>query len=560
MQFAGAPGNDRLLALSQRGAALLSYVPDFALSVAAADDTSWEGLDLQWVGRLGPADKISPALSAATGDGPISALVEFYSDVDPNDARQILNQSGLVIHENPDVLPNHVLVDAGVAQLAALAGWDEVAYIFPASGSLLRGDPMHACAGALTSLGPIGQSIALIGDGWDGPGLGSADLRYVIGRISEKVPADAAQAEIIRALAEWSKYVKVAFAPGTDSSARRTLSIFFASGVHGDGYPFDGPGGVLAHTFYPVPTNPEPIAADMHFDADDRWQIGADVDVFSIALHEAGHALGLGHSDNPNAVMYPYYRMHTTLGEEDIAAIRSLYAAQDSDPGTPTPPPPPPPAPPDPAPPPAPPAPPAVPLVLTVQPTPSSTTTSSISLTGSVTGGSGAALVSWSTNYGYAGTAAGSPAWTIFVVPLNLGVNFIVVTARDSSGHEAVQIITVTRQQPAQPTAPPPPGPPQPAPPNGPDTTAPSITIRSPGSTNVSTSASSLVVSGSASDNTGVAKVTWTSSSGESGAATGTTDWSTPPIQLYVGATTIVIRAADAAGNTSWRSLVVTRR
>jgi hypothetical protein len=43
------------------------------------------------------------------------------------------------------------------------------------------------------------------------------------------------------------------------------------------------------------------------------------------------------------------------------------------------------------------------------------------------------------------------------------------------------------------------------------------------------------------------------------GTANGTTNWSTPPIPLYIGDTTIVITAADAAGNTSWRSLTVTR-
>jgi hypothetical protein len=86
------------------------------------------------------------------------------------------------------------------------------------------------------------------------------------------------------------------------------------------------------------------------------------------------------------------------------------------------------------------------------------------------------------------------------------------------------------------------------------------LTILSPSNPSVSTSAGSIQVSGTASDSVGVAQVTWSSSTGASGAANGTTKWSTPAIQLYIGTTTIVIRASDAAGNTSWRSLVVTRR
>ena len=102
----------------------------------------------------------------------------------------------------------------------------------------------------------------------------------------------------------------------------------WATGDHGDGFPFDGPGGVIAHTFYPFPANPEPLAGDMHFDDAESWHVGAEVDVFSVALHELGHALGLGHSDNPNDVMYPYLKIVTGLADGDKTAILSLYAPQ----------------------------------------------------------------------------------------------------------------------------------------------------------------------------------------------------------------------------------------
>jgi hypothetical protein len=539
IQFSDAPSDDQVNELENRGAAVLTYVPDYALSISVNDDVSFENTGVQAVGRLRPKEKISLDLAGSLTPGTkLTVVAEFYLDVDPNDARAIVNNVGLLIQEDPDLLSNHLLVSGTAEQVAALAGWDEVAYIFPASADLIAGTPVHACSGALTQRGSVGQSVALVGDGWDGPGLGRADLKYAWVHLTEKLAGNAAEAEIVRAFNEWATYAKLTFSPTSNATGNQTLAVLFASGDHGDGYPFDGPGGVLAHTFYPFPINPEPIAGDLHFDNDENWKIGADVDVFSIALHETGHALGLGHSDKPGAVMYPYYHIVTGLTQEDIGAILQLYAVQDGkpspNPGTPTP---------NPG---TPSDTPTNPLMLTVQAPMNPTTASSMAISGSTTGGSGTIQVSWVTNPGYSGTAQGSASWTISSVPLNSGDNIITITARDSQQSQATQRLTITRNAATNPTP-------------GTDTTPPSLTILSPATNNVSTSDSSLVVRGTAQDNVGVAAVTWLSSNGGSGTATGTDNWTTPPIPLYVGATTITIRASDAAGNTSWRSMTVTR-
>ncbi|PIA40348.1 hypothetical protein AQUCO_02500204v1 [Aquilegia coerulea] len=97
------------------------------------------------------------------------------------------------------------------------------------------------------------------------------------------------------------------------------------SGSHGDGNPFDGPGGTLAHAF-------APSDGRLHFDADESWStstvpVAGSIDLQTVALHEVGHILGLEHSEFEGALMYPSVEpgVRKDIAQDDINGIQALY-------------------------------------------------------------------------------------------------------------------------------------------------------------------------------------------------------------------------------------------
>ncbi len=168
VQFAEEPGAQQVGELNRRGVAVLSYVPESALSVSMQADTDLSGLGIQWMGRLQPIQKISPELklgSEGSTEPAPPVVVEFYSDVADSEARAIATGVGASIHDNPDLLPHDLLIEGTVDQVRQLADWDEVSYLFPASSDLVQGVPVHGCAGALTAAGPVAQEVPLVGEG-----------------------------------------------------------------------------------------------------------------------------------------------------------------------------------------------------------------------------------------------------------------------------------------------------------------------------------------------------------------------------------------------------------
>ncbi len=83
---------------------------------------------------------------------------------------------------------------------------------------------------------------------------------------------------------------------------------------------------ILATTFMPPPANNYSIAGDMQFNTQVSWNVNSTYDLFTVAAHEMGHALGLNHSGTASAEMYPSYGGIKSPTADDIAGIRGIYS------------------------------------------------------------------------------------------------------------------------------------------------------------------------------------------------------------------------------------------
>ncbi|KAJ8401106.1 hypothetical protein AAFF_G00390630 [Aldrovandia affinis] len=152
---------------------------------------------------------------------------------------------------------------------------------------------------------------------------------------SQLLGRDTVRALMYYALKVWSDVSPLNFHEVAGSKA--DIQIDFTKADHNDGYPFDGPGGTVAHAFFP---SDRFTAGDAHFDDDEAWTFRAPdshgMDLFAVAVHEFGHAIGLAHTSAADSIMRPYYQgpvgdpLKYHLPYEDRVRVWQLYGVRDS--------------------------------------------------------------------------------------------------------------------------------------------------------------------------------------------------------------------------------------
>lgn len=382
VQFERMPS---MAALANQGVRVLNLVlKDTVVISMPATMRARELPNIRWIGLLEWEDKIDDSASAVFCLSPTYAstehvhasaekpyLIHAFSDVPANILESIVQRAGGLVDPHPD-LPDHMRIAWAFPEVVrAMAKDSRIAWITAAEGNLIQKEAVAHCPGVLTAYGPVAEFATIMtndfaasahstkdtrssytgadvgkiqtdgtfgSNGWDGPGFGSAILDYYFGLRTSDVSGE--ETEVRNALSTWSEYVLVSFTE--TGTARKSRSLDFnwfpnQSSSHPIGYPDTAfnrtsSGTIFAHAFPPPDSTTflvsEPLAGDVHFNNDKTWTKGNTPDVFTEALHEIGHSLGLEHSSSSTDVMGdPHPTLVDDLRPNDISRIRLLYAS-----------------------------------------------------------------------------------------------------------------------------------------------------------------------------------------------------------------------------------------
>jgi hypothetical protein len=165
----------------------------------------------------------------------------------------------------------------------------------------------------------------------DGTALGDGISSNLFASFNARWPTVVWEGQMLLAAQTWAEATNLNFAVVPDNG------VPFGSGAYEQGDPghgdiriggFDFGNGDLGGAWFPPPVNDFSAAGNVFFNTAQPFNIGSTYDLYTVALHEIGHALGmLGSSDYYAAMYETYVGAKSGLSPDDIAGIRSIYSA-----------------------------------------------------------------------------------------------------------------------------------------------------------------------------------------------------------------------------------------
>jgi predicted Zn-dependent protease len=172
----------------------------------------------------------------------------------------------------------------------------------------------HTPKGPIYYDGPNKKEAYQLSQPWD-----HTNVTYTVANGLPNASGQDTLTVIQEAFQAWASVTPLTFQRVT--SGRADIQIQFGS--------IDGPLNILGETCPPS----SPCAGQVQFDSEEDWTLrvpqGYDnISFLAVATHEFGHAIGLLHSSDSSALMYPSYSPYNLKpGPDDIRGAQRLYGA-----------------------------------------------------------------------------------------------------------------------------------------------------------------------------------------------------------------------------------------